>query len=307
MRPLELHGFDDARHLGPALGQALGVLPRPIEVHVFPDRESRVRVQSDGAERAVLLRSLDDPNRKLVELLFAADALRSRGVEKLVLVAPYLGYMRQDTAFREGEAVSQRVVGRLLGDAFDAVLTVEAHLHRTRRLADVVACDARSLSAAAEIGSWCRLASRFDCLVGPDEESEPWVRAAAAAADLPFLVCRKWRRGDREVVVEVPPARAGARRALLVDDIASSGATLRAAAQGLRERGFDSVEAVVTHALFDAGTERRLRESGIDALLSTDTLPHATNAISTAPLLAAAVTEVLDHPLDHGKEGRCSS
>ena len=57
------------------------------------------------------MRPLDRPNDKLIALLFAAEALRREGAKRLVLVAPYLCYMRQDAAFQEGEAISQKVVG----------------------------------------------------------------------------------------------------------------------------------------------------------------------------------------------------
>ena len=50
----------------------------------------------------------------MIALLFAAEALRREGAQRLMLVAPYLCYMRQDAAFHEGEAISQRVIGGLI-------------------------------------------------------------------------------------------------------------------------------------------------------------------------------------------------
>ena len=95
------------------LAQALGVPCRTVTVHRFPDGESLVRVEP-SPETAFLYRSLDHPNDKLVELLLAVSALRANGAAKVVLIAPYLAYMRQDIAFHDGEAISQRVVGKLL-------------------------------------------------------------------------------------------------------------------------------------------------------------------------------------------------
>ncbi|MBW2444780.1 MAG: ribose-phosphate diphosphokinase [Deltaproteobacteria bacterium] len=289
---LEVHAFAEARPLAEGVARCLAVVCRGVDVHRFPDGESLVRVCSDGPRRAVLVRSLDQPNVKIVEILFAADALRRAGVEELVLVAPYLGYMRQDRAFHAGEAVSQRVVGMLLGTAFDRLLTVEAHLHRIQKLVEVFPCQARSVSAAPLIGEWCRSRGRCDIVVGPDDESEPWVRVAAEAAGLRWTVCHKARSGDRDVEVEVPRLPGGVQSALLVDDVASSGATLAAATRGLRSRGVDRVEAVVVHALFDEATERRLREAGLGGLYSTDTVPHSTNQLGTAGLLAKGVADL---------------
>lgn len=296
---LELHAFDDSAPLAGRLAEQLGIDCQTVEVHRFPDEESLVRVRSAGAPAAIVLRALDRPNPKLPEILFAADALRRRGVGRIVLVAPYLGYMRQDRVFREGEAVSQRVVARLLGDAFDAVVTVEAHLHRIHALAEIFDCPAHSLSAAPAIARWCREAGHEPLLVGPDAESAPWVRALAEATGLAWIVGEKTRLGDREVVIELPERLPIGGRgavpelALLVDDIASSGATLAAAAKALRARGIERVEAVVVHALFAPGAEEILRTAGLARILSTDTLSHPSNEIGVAGSIAAHLVDEL--------------
>ncbi|NNL67781.1 MAG: ribose-phosphate diphosphokinase [Myxococcales bacterium] len=288
---IEVHAFADAYPFAAGFPPGASGAHRAVEVHTFPDGESRVRVQSDGARHAIVVRSLDQANRKLLEVLFAADALRRRGVQSLALVAPYLGYMRQDRAFRAGEAVSQQVVGRLLGDAFDVVLTLEAHLHRIRRLSEVVPCQASSVSAAPLIGRWCREQAHFDVVVGPDVESAPWIGAVAETAALPPLVYEKVREGDRAVRLEGPPLPAGARSALVVDDIASTGETLVAVARDLKARGILRVEAAVVHALFDPAGEARLLEAGIDRIVSSDTLSHPSNAIATGAFLASRLPE----------------
>jgi ribose-phosphate pyrophosphokinase len=266
------------------------VRARRLELHRFPDGESLVRARV-GAREAIVVRSLHDPDAKLVQLLLAADALRRAGARRVLLVAPYLAYMRQDRVFRVGEPVSQRVVARLLAGAFDRVLTVEAHLHRTRRLADVFPCPARSLSAAPLVARWCLARPALKLVVGPDEESAPWVRAVARRAGLPWAVGRKRRLGDRRVRLELPetPDLPDSARCLVVDDVASTGGTLAALARLLRGRGVGHVDAFVVHALFAPGALRRVRAAGIERVASCDTVAHATNRIGVAPLLAGAL------------------
>ena len=95
------------------LAARLAVPAHEIALHRFPDGELRVTV-GPATPTTIVYASLDQPNEKLIALLFAAEALRREGAKRLVLVAPYLCYMRQDAAFRPGEAISQRVIGRLI-------------------------------------------------------------------------------------------------------------------------------------------------------------------------------------------------
>ncbi len=293
---LAVHCFPDSLVFARRLASALGAPLSRVALHYFPDAETRVRVEP-GTEHALLVRSLHDPNAKLFELLLAASALRDGGAESVTLVAPYLPYMRQDRAFARGEAVSQRVLGQLLGGAFERVVCVEPHLHRIASLSEVVPCETLALSAAPAIAKWLAAQGEPCWVVGPDEESEPWVRAIGEAAGLPQVVAHKQRVGDDVVLVTLPAGvRAPCARAVIVDDIASSGATLAATARALFEAGAEQVDAVVAHAIIAPGAEARIREARIARFLSCDTLPHPTNAIETAGLIADAL---LSGPVAH--------
>jgi ribose-phosphate pyrophosphokinase len=286
---LAVHCFPDSLVFARRLASALGAPLARVALHYFPDAETRVRVEP-GPEHALLVRSLHDPNPKLFELLLAASALRDGGADAVTLVAPYLPYMRQDRAFARGEAVSQRVLGELLGGAFERVVCVEPHLHRIASLGEVFPCETLALSAAPAVARWVT-AQREPCwVVGPDEESEPWVRAIGEAAHMPYVIARKRREGDDAVRVSLPQgARAPCARAVVVDDIASSGATLAAAARAVAAAGAREVDAVVAHAIIAPGAEARIREAGVARFVSCDTLPHPTNAIETAGLIADAL------------------
>ncbi|TSE27943.1 ribose-phosphate diphosphokinase [Tepidimonas aquatica] len=272
----------------PAAGEPwrLGV----IERHRFPDGELRVRLPPALPPAVAVYRSLHQPNEKLVELLLLAPAARELGAQRLWLVAPYLAYMRQDMAFSPGEVVSQRQVGRWLASVFDGLITVDPHLHRVATLVEAVPlAQAQVLSAAPLLAQTVAARRPGALLLGPDEESEQWVRQAAAAAGLQAAVCRKVRHGDRDVQVQLPPLDMRGRAVVIVDDMASTGRTVAQAAAALRAAGAASVDVAVTHALFVGDALAALRAAGVGEVWSTDSVPHASNAVFLAPLLARAL------------------
>lgn len=286
---LAVHAFADSARFARRLARALDAPFASIRLHRFPDGESLIRAAAVPGAEAVVVQSFDDPDPKLMPVLLAADALRRAGAKRVALVAPYLAYMRQDRVFLPGEPISQRVFGECLGRAFDRVLTVEAHLHRVHRLAEVVPGRARSLSAAPVIAEWLSRQSAGTLAVGPDEESEPWIKAVARAAGVPWTVGRKRRLGDRSVRIHFP-GLPRCDRAVVIDDVASSGATLAAAVRGLREHGVRAVDAAVVHAIFAPGALGAIRRAGARTVISCDTIEHPSNAIRCAGLLADALT-----------------
>ncbi|MBS0357499.1 MAG: phosphoribosylpyrophosphate synthetase, partial [Proteobacteria bacterium] len=126
-------------------------------------------------------------------------------------------------------------------------------------------------------------------LIGPDGESEQWVANIAAAGGLECAISHKVRHGDRDVCVSLPQARLDGRTVVLIDDIASTGRTLAEAAMQLKARGARAVHAAVTHALIDADSLAALHAAGVDTFLSSNSVPHPSNAIELEPLLAEAV------------------
>jgi len=291
MTPGLVLAFDDETAPAQALATALGVPLATIRRHLFPDGETRLNLPPELPARVVLFRGLQQPNAKLAELAIAAPAARALGARELVLVSPYLAYMRQDIAFTPGEAVSQRHIAALLGWLFDGLVTVDPHLHRIASLDEVMpgTCSA-AVSAAPLLGAWvaARL-GREALLLGPDEEAEQWVKAAAIAHGLDHAVCRKQRRGDRDVAVALPDRPLTGRAVVVMDDMASTGRTLVEATRGAFAAGAVSVDVAVTHALLVGDALDQLHAAGVRHVWSSDAVPHPTAVVPLAGLLAQAV------------------
>jgi ribose-phosphate pyrophosphokinase len=278
-----------ARALAQALAAPLAVVP----VHRFPDGECKLQLPAPCPDTVVICRSLDNPDAKLVELLLTARTARTLGAKHLVLVAPYLCYMRQDIAFTPGESVSQRVVGNFLAELFDAVITVDPHLHRVHEFKDAVpAKHAIALSAAPLMGQFLRTQLKEALLLGPDEESGQWVKSVAEHADWDFAVARKTRTGDRQVAIQLPDVSFRGRDVVLVDDMISTGHTVAQTARLLKDAGTRHIYCAVTHALYPHESAQLLQNAGIETMWCSDSIVHTCSVIRLAPTLAKAISEI---------------
>lgn len=280
------------------LASACGMPAAELNSHRFPDQELRLTLpwaeNQPLPETLVLYRSLDRPNDKLVELLLIARHAQSLGIPRLLLVAPYLAYMRQDIAFNPGEIVSQRIVGQFLAELFDGVITVDPHLHRISHLSEAIPlADAIALSGAPRLADLIGQRRQQPLLIGPDAESAQWVELAAARIGCDYAVCSKVRHGDRQVEVSLPALDVSGRQVVLMDDVASSGRTLARACEQLLVAGAASVDVAVTHALFAGDALQEIHAAGVGEVWSTDCIAHPSNAIDMSPVLAEALLRLL--------------
>lgn len=277
------------------LAAVAGAQFMPLEHRQFPDGEIYLRVDGDVSAKAVVIAcGLEQPNGKAIGVYLLASTLRDLGARKIVLAAPYLGYMRQDRRFREGEGVSARYFARFLSGFLDGLVTVDPHLHRIHDLNEVYSVPARTVAAASAISAW--IAGNVDApfLIGPDSESEQWVSEVAKGAQCPFAVLEKTRRGDRSVEVSVPDLTAFRDRTpVLIDDIISTARTMIAATRRILASGHRAPVCVGVHGIFADTANKDLKDAGAAAIVTCNTIPHATNAIDVHPAIAQAVSQLL--------------
>lgn len=274
-----------------ALGAELGSL----ETRRFPDGETYARLASDVEGRSVVLVcTLDRPNDKTLPLLFTAHAARDLGASRVGLVAPYLGYMRQDKRFRPGEAITSAAFSRLLSSSVDWIVTVDPHLHRRTSMSEIYSIPVGVCHAAPKLSAWIREHVPNALVVGPDVESEQWVSAVAADASVPYVTLEKTRRGDRDVEIKFPDLkRWRSKTPVLVDDIISSGRTMEVALSHLSELGFAVSVCLGVHGLFADDAFERLVAAGASSIVCTNTVPHRSSAMDVSDIVAKAMSSLL--------------
>lgn len=285
-----LLGYPDYQPQAKQLARLLDLPYHVINVHAFPDGESKVQLPPSLPKHIIVCRSFKYPNSKLIELMLTCATARQMGVERITLVAPYLCYLRQDSAFHPGEAVSASIISGFISQHVDEIITVDPHLHRIHRLSDVFSVKkAVNVSAAQLIAEHIKMHVKNPLLIGPDEESLQWLNQLAQFYPFEYVVGRKVRSGDRSVSISLPSYEYINRNIVLVDDMISTGQTLAETAVEAFLSGANNVYCIATHSLLNHDDYHHLLEVGIKGIWSTDSIPHITNEIPLAPLLAKTI------------------
>ncbi len=257
-----------------------------FETRQFPDGETYMRLLDDVRDRAVnVLCSLHLPDSKIMPLYFLCNLLKESGAKRVILIAPYLAYMRQDKAFQKGEAVTSRFFASLISGFVDALITIDPHLHRYGGLSEIYSIPTTVIHAAPAIAEWIAANVARPLIIGPDSESKQWVGEVATLCNAPYVVLQKTRRGDRAVGIQ-KSSFAGYEHhtSVLIDDIISTAKTMIEAAKQLK-----NPICIGVHPAFCDGAYRELQKSGVSKIVTCNTIPHLSNGIDLSPLLARHV------------------
>lgn len=266
-----------------------------FEMRSFPDGDSYLRVESSlETQSAVILCSLNDPDQKALRIMFLAETLRDLGVQQVGLLAPYLGYMRQDTRFKEGEAVTSKYFGKFISNYFDWLITVDPHLHRYKSLDEVYAIPTTNIHAATSIAKWVKTNVSKPLLIGPDMESEQWVSEVARKANAPYIILEKIRHGDRHVDISLPQVdKYQEYTPVLVDDIISTARTMIGTVLHLKELSMKAPICIGVHGIFAGEAYDELKRAGASKIITCNTIDHHSNSIDLSESLGAAIQQHL--------------
>ena len=260
----------------------------------FPDAEHYWRIDTDlkGAMAIVVQSGYPNPNDSIIELTLAVDAAKERNARQVVAVVPYFPYGRQDKTFRPGEALSLRnVVTILKNSGIKSIITADAHFRKTFRGGSLFGLRWKNVTAGALLVNYlkAKFSIRQAHLVSPDFGAGIEVKEAAEATDSTMDQLSKKRTGDWDVDMIAKQLRVQGRDVIVLDDIISTGGTMAKAIELCKKAGAKRVFAAATHGLFIGSAMQKMTNTGVDYIVTTDSVKNETSEVSLAHEIASVL------------------
>ena len=273
------------------------------DVGKFSDGEVAVELNENvrGKDVFVLQSTCAPTNDNLMELIVMIDALRRASATRITAVVPYFGYARQDRRVRSARVpITAKVVADMMVTVgVDRVLTMDLH---AEQIQGFFACPVDNVYGSPILNDDI-VACNYDNLMVVSPDIGGVVRASAIAkqlddADLAIIDKRRPRANEAQVMNLI--GEVDGRTCLLVDDMVDTAGTLCQAGNALKERGATKVVAYCTHAVLSGNALDNIRNSQLDELVVTDTIPLSEEAktiskirqLTTADLLAESIRRV---------------
>jgi ribose-phosphate pyrophosphokinase len=286
---------DLANSIAGYLGEPLG----EVDIRRFPDGETFVKIVENirGRDVFILQSICRPPNEMLMELLIMIDAVRRASAARITAVLPYFGYARQDRKDQPRVPITAKLVANLLVAAgANRLVAMDLHCQQIQGFFDI---PVDHLTAAPVLVKKIRsLNLKNPVVVAPDTGGVKTAYAFSTLLRCGLAIAAKQRKSATEVeTINVVGEVEGA-DVIMVDDLTTTARTLIGAAHLLRKHGARSIRAAVTHNLLTEDARNALRDSPIEELITTDSLPaqgaesSSLTILPVAELLAEAILRI---------------
>lgn len=299
MKPIIVAGSGNPS-LADSVAERLGAGVCRAILDRFPDTELHVEIDESvrGCDVYLLQPTGPPVDNHLMELIFLADACRRAGAARLTGVVPYYGYARQDRRAKGREAVGARLIADMLSIAgFERIVSIDLH---SVSLEGFFSIPLEHLSAVSLLANAIEeLATAKTVIVAPDLGAVKLAERYAELLHRPIAIVHKIRLSGAKVEVRGVVGEVAGCAPIIVDDMISTGGTIKAAAEALISAGcLPEITVVASHALLTGPAFSLLSALPLKQIVVTDSLPLAKHnqlpvqVISLAPMLAETITRL---------------
>jgi ribose-phosphate pyrophosphokinase len=292
---LALIAGDAHPRLAEEIARLIGTAVTPTSVSAFADGETRVRIEGEvqDADLYIVQPTSSPTNERLMTLALIADAARGAGASRITAVLPYFGYARQDVRKNPGEPRSAQLAARILRCAgIDRAVVLELHSPALESAFEMPLLHLQTDELTLPLVRGWGIADLV--IVSPDAGGLKRAQRYASALGAGLAVVAKARPDADAAVALHILGDVRDRACLIVDDMASTGRTLAAAAQSLAHTGAKEIHALFVHAVMAPGALERMCAGPLRRIITTDSVPSAPDprvqVVSIAPILARALS-----------------
>ena len=262
----------------------------------FSDGEIFVEIGENvrGRDVFVVQPTCSPTNENLMELLVMIDAMRRASAARITAVMPYYGYARQDRRSRSARVpITARLVADMIGNAgADRALTVDLHADQIQGFFGIPVDNV--YASPILLGDVWRQEYENLIVVSPDVGGVVRARALAKRlgdADLAIIDKRRPRANVSEIMHIIGDVEG--KTCVMVDDLVDTAGTLCHAAEALKKNGANKVVAYCTHPVLSGAAASNVRNSVLDELVVTDTIPLTDELKAISKIRQLSVAEIL--------------
>ena len=266
------------------------------QVATFSDGEISIEITENvrGKDVFIVQPTCAPTNDNLMEILVMADALRRSSAGRITAVIPYFGYARQDRRPRSARVpITAKVVADMLTTVgIDRVVMIDLHADQIQGFFDIPVDNIYGTPALlADLRQ-----QQHDNLMVVSPDVGGVVRARAVAKqlgdiDLAIIDKRRQKANESQVMHLIGDVKD--RDCVIVDDMVDTAGTLCKAADALKQFGARRVIAYATHPVLSGKAIDNLRNSVIDELVVTDTIPLSDEAANLGKIRQVSVASMV--------------
>jgi ribose-phosphate pyrophosphokinase len=279
-----------AREICDYLGEPLG----SAEINRFSDGEIIFRIKENirGRDVFVIQSTCPPVNDNIMELLIMVDALRRASAHRITVVLPYYGYSRQDRKSEPRVPITAKLIANLLTTAgVRRVLCTDLHAGQIQGYFDIPVDNLFASPVILDYFKQKRL--ERPVIISPDAGGVERARAFAKRLDASLAIIDKRRTGMNVTELMNIIGEVEGRNAIILDDMIDTAGTLIQAAEAVKLKGAACVMAAASHAVLSGKAKDRIRESSLEEVVVTNTIPQSDSALTGGKLTVLSVAGLL--------------